>query len=130
MALLEWRAGRRPRRWLREWMAVFPERFYLESAAHQPGPNDEEHLHARVALADKLGAPVVATNDVRFIKQETFAAHETRVCIGEGRSLDDPRRAQIFRSAIPEDARGNGRAVQRYSRGAGKYRGNRQALQR
>ena len=30
------------------------------------------------ALADKLGAPLVATNDVRFIKKEDFEAHETR----------------------------------------------------
>jgi DNA polymerase-3 subunit alpha len=58
--------------------------------------NDEEHLHAAVALADKVGAPLVATNDVRFIKQDDFAAHETRVCIGEGRSLDDPRRLRIY----------------------------------
>lgn len=49
-----------------------------------------------MALADKLGAPLVATNDVRFIKQEDFAAHETRVCIGEGRALDDPRRSKNY----------------------------------
>jgi len=49
-----------------------------------------------VALADKIGAPLVATNDVRFIKQEDFEAHETRVCIGEGRALDDPRRSKNY----------------------------------
>ena len=80
---------------LREWMAVFPERFYLE-VQRTNRVNDEEHLHAAVALADKIGAPLVATNDVRFIKQDDFAAHETRVCIGEGRSLDDPRRLRTY----------------------------------
>ncbi|MDZ4333920.1 MAG: DNA polymerase III subunit alpha, partial [Pseudomonas sp.] len=80
---------------LREWMAVFPERFYLE-VQRTNRVNDEEHLHAAVALADKVGAPLVATNDVRFIKQDDFAAHETRVCIGEGRSLDDPRRLRTY----------------------------------
>ncbi|HBX55926.1 MAG TPA: DNA polymerase III subunit alpha, partial [Pseudomonas sp.] len=80
---------------LREWMAVFPERFYLE-VQRTNRVNDEEHLHAAVALADKVGAPLVATNDVRFIKQDDFAAHETRVCIGEGRSLDDPRRLRSY----------------------------------
>uniref|UniRef100_UPI001F0CC961 triphosphoribosyl-dephospho-CoA synthase n=1 Tax=Pseudomonas aeruginosa TaxID=287 RepID=UPI001F0CC961 len=34
--------------------------------------NDEEHLHAAVALASRCNAPLVATNDVRFIKQEDF----------------------------------------------------------
>ncbi|UTW08750.1 DNA polymerase III subunit alpha [Pseudomonas benzenivorans] len=80
---------------LREWQAVFPERFYLE-VQRTNRVNDEEHLHAAVALAHRLGAPLVATNDVRFIKQEDFAAHETRVCIGEGRSLDDPRRLRTY----------------------------------
>ncbi len=36
--------------------------------------------------------PVVATNDVRFLRPEDFEAHEARVCIHEGRTLDDPRR--------------------------------------
>ncbi|WHS61523.1 DNA polymerase III subunit alpha [Pseudomonas sp. G2-4] len=79
----------------RDWMAVFPDRFYIE-VQRTNRPNDEEHLHAAVALADKIGAPLVATNDVRFIKQEDFEAHETRVCIGEGRALDDPRRSKNY----------------------------------
>ncbi|WP_260956618.1 DNA polymerase III subunit alpha [Pseudomonas citri] len=79
----------------REWMAVFPDRFYVE-VQRTNRANDEEHLHAAVALADKIGAPLVATNDVRFIKQEDFEAHETRVCIGEGRALDDPRRPKNY----------------------------------
>ncbi|WP_369958932.1 DNA polymerase III subunit alpha [Pseudomonas benzenivorans] len=80
---------------LREWQAAFPERFYLEvQRTNRVG--DEEHLHGAVALAEKLGVPLVATNDVRFIKQEDFEAHETRVCIGEGRSLDDPRRSRAY----------------------------------
>ncbi|KAB0686789.1 hypothetical protein, partial [Pseudomonas aeruginosa] len=49
--------------------------------------NDEEHLHAAVALASRCNAPLVATNDVRFIKQEDFEAHET---------LDDPRRPRTY----------------------------------
>lgn len=80
---------------LQEWMAVFPERFYLE-VQRTNRVNDEEHLHAAVALADRFGAPLVATNDVRFIKPDDFEAHETRVCIGEGRSLDDPRRPRSY----------------------------------
>lgn len=82
-------------RLLRDWMAMFPERFYVEvQRTNRTG--DEEYLHAAVALADKLGAPLVATNDVRFIKQSDFDAHETRVCIGEGRALDDPRRSRNY----------------------------------
>ena len=80
---------------LREWLEVFPDRFYIE-VQRTNRANDEEHLHAAVALAERHGAPLVATNDVRFIKQADFEAHETRVCIGEGRALDDPRRSHNY----------------------------------
>jgi len=79
----------------REWQAVFPERFYLE-LQRTSRVNDEEYLHLAVALAERCDAPLVATNDVRFLKQADFDAHETRVCIGEGRALDDPRRPRNF----------------------------------
>jgi DNA polymerase-3 subunit alpha len=80
---------------LKEWMTVFPDRFYIE-VQRTNRINDEEHVHAAVALAERHGVPLVASNDVRFIKQEDFEAHETRVCIGEGRALDDPRRSHNY----------------------------------
>ncbi|WP_342243141.1 DNA polymerase III subunit alpha [Pseudomonas sp. OTU5201] len=80
---------------LAEWQIVFPDRFYLE-LQRTSRVLDEEHVHAAVALAERCGAPLVATNDVRFIKPGDFEAHETRVCIGEGRVLDDPRRPRNY----------------------------------
>jgi DNA polymerase-3 subunit alpha len=47
-------------------------------------------------LAAELGLPVVATNDVHFLEADDFEAHEARVCIGESRTLDDPRRDRRF----------------------------------
>jgi len=77
------------------WMALYPQRFYLE--LHRTGRDgDERHLHAAVNLAQELNCPVVATNDVRFLAADEFEAHEARVCIGEGRTLDDPRRARHY----------------------------------
>lgn len=80
---------------LAEWLEVFPDRFYLD-IQRTNRVNDEEHVHAAVALSERSGVPLVATNDVRFIKQGDFEAHETRVCIGEGRALDDPRRSRSY----------------------------------
>ena len=77
------------------WMADFPGRFYLE-LQRTGREHDEEHLHAAVALATSQQCPVVATNDVRFITREEYEVHETRVCIGEGRPLDDPRRERRY----------------------------------
>lgn len=80
---------------LNEWLAVFGDRFYLEVQRTQR-LQEEEYLHAAVALATKHQVPLVATNDVRFLKQSDFEAHETRVCIGEGRTLGDPRRPRLY----------------------------------
>ena len=76
-------------------MRLFPDRFYLE--LQRTGRADEEdYIHAAVELAAGSNCPVVATNDVRFIDREEFEAHEARVCIYEGRSLDDPRRERRY----------------------------------
>ena len=76
-------------------MQLFPERFYLE--LQRTGRHDEEdYIHSAVALAASNNCPVVATNDVRFIDRSEFEAHEARVCIYEGRSLDDPRRERRY----------------------------------
>ncbi|MDC8805002.1 DNA polymerase III subunit alpha [Halomonas pacifica] len=80
---------------LGEWNAAFPGRFYLE-LTRTGRQYEEECLHLSVELAAETGTPVVATNDVRFIDKEDFWAHETRVAIGEGRALDDPRRERRY----------------------------------
>ncbi len=41
-------------------------------------------------------APVVATNDVRFLARDEFEAHEARVCIHGGHRLDDPGRPRPY----------------------------------
>ncbi|AKH19315.1 DNA polymerase III subunit alpha [Sedimenticola thiotaurini] len=80
---------------LRHWLDLFGDRYYLE--LHRTGREGEERcLHASVDLASRLDVPVVATNDVRFLTPDDFEAHEVRVCIHEGRTLDDSRRPKHF----------------------------------
>ncbi|MBZ2188389.1 DNA polymerase III subunit alpha [Alcanivorax sp. JB21] len=71
------------------------DRFYVE-VQRTGRPGDENCLHASVALATALALPVVATNDVRFLKASDFEAHEARVCIHDGNALDDPRRPRRY----------------------------------
>lgn len=80
---------------LADWLVYFNDRFYIE-VQRTERPYEEEYLHAAVALATKYNVPLVATNDVRFLTEEEFEAHETRVCIGEGRVLDDPKRPRNY----------------------------------
>jgi DNA polymerase-3 subunit alpha len=77
------------------WQQLFGDRFYLE-LQRTGRENEEDYLHAAVALAIAHDCPVVATNDVRFLDREQFEAHEARVCIHEGRTLDDPRRVRRY----------------------------------
>jgi DNA polymerase-3 subunit alpha len=80
---------------LRDWLALFPQRYYLE-LTRTGRMGEEEYLHAAVALASTCDAPVVATNDVRFLAREESEAHEARVCIQDGRTLNDPRRPRHY----------------------------------
>ena len=77
------------------WRKLFGDRYYLQLV--RTGRSDEEDcLHASVELAAAHAVPVVATNGVCFLRPQEFAAHEVRVCIHEGRTLDDPRRLKSY----------------------------------
>lgn len=77
------------------WRSFFPNRFYLELQRTNRA-NDEILVQKTLVLAREQQCPVVATNDVHFIKEDDFEAHETRVCIGDGVTLDDPRRERRY----------------------------------
>ncbi|MEZ5558386.1 MAG: DNA polymerase III subunit alpha [Pseudomonadales bacterium] len=81
-----------------EWAAAFTDRFYLE-LTRTGRPGEEAHVAAAVQIAVRADLPVVATNDVCFLDQDDFEAHETRVCIHDGRTLDDPRRERRYSQA-------------------------------
>lgn len=75
----------------------FPDRFYLELT--RTGRADEEsYLHFALELAERESLPVVATNDVVILEQDQFDAHEIRVAIHDGYTLDDPRRPKHYSS--------------------------------
>jgi DNA polymerase III subunit alpha len=73
----------------------FPDRYFLE-LIRTGRPDEERYLHMAVALAQEKGLPVVATNQVVFLKPEDFEAHEIRVAIHDGFTLADPRRPKKY----------------------------------
>ena len=77
------------------WQQIFGDDFYLE-LQRTSRPDDEPYLHGAVDLAATMGVPVVASNDVRFLAAEEFDSHEVRVCVHDGRTLDDPRRPRHY----------------------------------
>jgi len=77
------------------WLALFGDRFYLE-LQRTGRPGEEECIAGSLELAGSAGVPVVATNDVRFLRREDYEAHEARVCIRDGTRLADPARPRRY----------------------------------
>src|SRR5450432_2845249 len=79
----------------RDWLRHFDDRWYVEIV--RTGHADEAHYtDSALQLAAASGCPVVASNDVRFLDREDAEAHEARVCIQQGRLLNDPKRPRDY----------------------------------
>lgn len=83
---------------LTHFMQIFPNRFYIE-LQRTSRINDEHYLHKALALAAANACPVVATNEVCFIDNKAYEAHEVRVCIHDGDVLSDAKRPRRYSSA-------------------------------
>ena len=72
---------------------VGPENFYIE-LQHHGQPEDEARNEQLVEIARRLGAPIVATNDVHYIAREDREAHDVLLNIqGEKTLADEDRRS-------------------------------------
>lgn len=84
--------------WFKE---LFGEDFYLEIQRHKtdnPLGNSsvyEEQVKVNsviLELGERLGVPVIATNDVHFTNEEDAEAHDRLICLSTGKDLNDPKR--------------------------------------
>lgn len=66
--------------------ATFPDRFYIElqRIGHS---QDNKYNTTAVSLATAAGVPVVATNPIRFMNEEDYAAHEIRIADAKSMTL-------------------------------------------
>ncbi|MDP8102011.1 DNA polymerase III subunit alpha [Phocoenobacter atlanticus] len=73
----------------------FPNHYYLSLC--RTSRNDEErYIQHAILFSQKHQIPLVAVNDVCFLKEEDFEAHEIRVAIHDAYTLDDPKRPQKY----------------------------------
>lgn len=80
---------------LRRSAKLFSGDFFIE-LERTGRPNEDDYIEAAVGLAAKTDAPIVATNDVRFLRADDFEAHEARTCIQSGYVLDDSSRPRLY----------------------------------
>jgi len=68
-----------------------PDNFYLEIQDH--GIEDERRVRPMlIGLAEEMGVPLVATNDVHYIHADDTRAHDALLCINTGKVLTDENR--------------------------------------
>ena len=79
------------------WYAnLFKDRYYLEVQAHDS--EGQRELNEKIfKLGDRLGLPVIATNDAHFLKKEDHDAHDVLLCIGLGKDRNDSDRMKYDR---------------------------------
>ncbi len=68
--------------------------FYLEIQRH-PIAELEQINQQLISMSEELGIPLVATNDVHYIKQEDASAHDLLLCIGSNASVYDEKRMKM-----------------------------------
>ncbi len=74
--------------------AAFPGRLYLEILRHGLAAEAATEP-AFLALAGRLGLPIVATNEVFFASPEMYEAHDALICIAEGVHVADAERRHL-----------------------------------
>ncbi len=88
----------------RKYQKIFGDRFYLEIQDHGL-PEQRRVLEQIPALAQELGIPLIATNDIHYLKKSDARAQEIHICCATGTSVDDDERMRFetdafyFRSA-------------------------------
>jgi len=81
---------------LGEYREIFgPESFYLEIFHHPNIPDQDKANRAILELSKKTGAPVVATQDVHYLKSEDAEAQDILMAVQTGNRLEDDDRLSI-----------------------------------
>jgi DNA polymerase-3 subunit alpha len=75
-----------------EYLGIFgTERFFIEIQEHE-GVDHPQLGQMMADLAQRMGVGVVATNDVHFLNEDDYQAHNALCCISTGKKTTDPDR--------------------------------------
>lgn len=73
---------------------IFKDDFYLEIQNHNL-PEQKEVLIKLTEMSEKLGIPLVATNDVHYLYKEDWELQDVMMCVQMGKTIDDPDRMKF-----------------------------------
>ena len=84
-----------------------PDNFYLEIQNHPNSPDYQKSNQGLITLSKKLAIPLVATNDIHYLKPEDAEAQDILMLINTGANLNDPERLTMksddFSMRSPEE---------------------------
>ena len=80
---------------LKYWLELFRDRFYL-CVTRTNRKGEHEAIQQTIKIATSTSCPIVATNEVCFLAREDFEAHDARVCVNQGLTLNDPTRPRNY----------------------------------
>ena len=85
----------RARRVMAEWLDIFGrDSFYAELQRHD-WPELDQANKDLVEIARELDVPLVATNDVHYVRREDAAAQDLLLCIQTGTTVEDQKRMRM-----------------------------------
>ncbi|MFS0837359.1 DNA polymerase III subunit alpha [Paenibacillus sp. 1P03SA] len=79
--------------------SIFGEDFYLEIQDHG-SIEQKKVMQGMIELSRETGIPLVATNDVHYVREQDHAVQDVLLCIGTGKTVDDPQRLKFETSQL------------------------------
>ena len=73
---------------------IFKDRFYLEIQRHNE-VGEENYENFIIKLSEVNQIPLMATQEIFYLKKEMYEAHDALVCIGQKNFVDDPNRIKF-----------------------------------
>ena len=73
---------------------ILKDRFYLEIQRH--GDKDEKNFeNYLIEVSRKHKLPIIASQEVFYLKEDMFEAHDALMCIGRKQFIDDKSRPKL-----------------------------------
>ncbi len=95
---------------IRDYQEIFGKENYFLEIGHHPHFSPKDHAvvkSALIALSQKFGIPLVATQDIHYLKKEDAEYHDILLAVGTGNRITDEKRltlkADDFSMRSPEE---------------------------
>lgn len=73
---------------------IFGDDFFLELQDH--GLMEQKKvMQSMIRLSTETGIPLIATNDVHYVREQDAQVQDILICIGTGKTVDDPERLKF-----------------------------------